>query len=226
MILTDDEVLSKKIWNPLDIGELTDSHLAANAKIRELEDNSHAEATDIFWAGCQKVAELEDRADRLAVVADALAEECETVWNWEGFQREKKRADRAEAELEETNAMLIKDFLEENFATFQGFISTRGIDEQDAEIIIDSINSSKQGVIGDLNIHTETENLLDGILYCDLRTEVGVEKARALIRRALKKALPQQDVPADGDEDPVFEGVFYDMERRGKEGTIVKFRRR
>jgi hypothetical protein len=48
--------------------------------------------------------------------------------------------------VDEFNAIIIKDFLEENFAAFQGFISARGIDESEAEIIIDSIKLSQQDV--------------------------------------------------------------------------------
>jgi hypothetical protein len=82
MILTDEYI--REASHYAEFMDIVDSHLEANARIREL------------------AVALEDRcAERLAVVADALAEECETVWNWDGFQREKKRADRAKASLRE-----------------------------------------------------------------------------------------------------------------------------
>ena len=33
----------------------------------------------------------------------------------------------------------------------------------------------------------KVDNLLEQIIYCDLRTEIGIDKAKTLIRRALKK---------------------------------------
>ena len=104
---------------------IIESHLAANARIRELEEENfnRFSAESFLWyrrweLEATACGEAEDRADRLAVVADALAVECKRLRatrrpmrvlemmdaierNYEEIQKANQRADRAEDRLRE-----------------------------------------------------------------------------------------------------------------------------
>jgi hypothetical protein len=102
MILSDEEIRSDWLYEyTIDIAA---SHLEANSRIRFLEDTSSRE----FWAASRKIAELQDRADRLAVIADALAGELDKTYTaadiydaWKCCQYNQIEADVAKAKLRE-----------------------------------------------------------------------------------------------------------------------------
>lgn len=133
MILTDEQI--REASHYAEFMDIVDSHLEANARIRELENEGLAKvnAEHFRWYhrwrleanACEKA---QGRANRLAVVADALAVECQRLKNISEPMRvldimdaieqhageveaEKNRADRAEArvaELESINRGLLK----------------------------------------------------------------------------------------------------------------------
>lgn len=106
MILSDNEV--KKIpWDcPIQLALIT-SHLEANARIRELEADldrwfwDHRILSEAFIRQC-------DRADRLAVIADALAVEVDTWQHDSLLMSDKKRADRTEVKLRKLYGYLLQ----------------------------------------------------------------------------------------------------------------------
>jgi hypothetical protein len=41
-----------------------------------------------------------------------------------------------------------------------------------------------------MSVHEDTEALLEDLMACDFRTDIGIDRARTLIRRALKAQKP------------------------------------
>ena len=116
MILSDDEVLHAWDDDPTWFQpKFKTSHLEANARIKELEDENRC--LEMRLEDCRLEAEgvavyiheakrAENRADRLAVIADALAVELSESYTapeiydaWKCAQHNQDRADRAEAKL-------------------------------------------------------------------------------------------------------------------------------
>ena len=113
MILSDEEIRTSHTPYPV----FRDSHLEANARIRELEDENRclemrledcrldAEGVAIY---IHEATNAENRADRLAAIADALEVELSESYTapeiydtWKCCQYNQDRADRAEAKLRE-----------------------------------------------------------------------------------------------------------------------------